>query len=123
MGHKNHFKSKQPQLETRIPNSSSYRFTQPRVVSPLRGCSVYIDADKDQLPSKIDFVTPTPDKFTGDKLQFLLDDEAGMEFPSTYWPAMARCPACCRFIKKGLKFFLEHHFEDCPSVNKIPFQT
>ena len=32
----------------------------------------------------------------------------------TFWPAMARCPDCGRFIKRGLVNWMDHAYGDCP---------
>lgn len=35
----------------------------------------------------------------------------------TFWPAMARCPDCGRFMKRGLFNWMNHRYEDCPKAS------
>jgi len=42
----------------------------------------------------------------------------GVEYVDpVYWPAMARCPDCGRFMKRGLRFWIEHK---CPYPKYAP---
>ena len=72
------------------------------------------------LGSKIEFSTPTPESFDGEKQrkQAMLDDEAGMMDEPIYWPHMARCPDCGRFMKRGIANWAKHTTEDCPFFKK-----